>query len=457
MDRRSHRSKKRGAGRVSEPLPLAPGQAVRMAAAAALGGVLTHGRTVDERLAADRAAGALSGLDDRDLALLRSILIVSLRRLGTIRAALARFIEKPLPRKAQALDAILTTAVAQILFLDVPDHSAVDLAVRSAKHDAATAPFANLANAVLRNVIRSRDELSGEGDPFLDTPPWLATRWRNAWGEDKARAIASINRQEPTLDLTVKSDLSGCAQRLDGIVLPNGSVRLRSRRAIGQLDGYDAGEWWVQDCAASLPVRILAPQAGERIADLCAAPGGKTAQLAFAGAQVTAVDRSAERLKRLNENLERLGLSATVQPGDALRFEAKSFDAILLDAPCTATGTIRRHPEVAWNRKLGDITALAGQQTKLLDRAAALLRPGGRLVYCTCSIEPEEGEHQIAALLRRNPDMQRAPVTAAEIGGLDACIAANGDVRTLPCHLPNEDSRLAGMDGFFMARLIRRV
>ena len=456
MDRRRNRNKSRGPGREPETRPLAPGQAVRMAAAAALSGILAHGRSIDERLTADRASGALAGIEGRDLALLRSIVVVSLRRLGTIRAALGRLIEKPLPRKAQALDGILVTAAAQILFLDIPDHSAVDLAVRSAKHDAATAPFANLANAVLRNVARQREELSGRDDPMLDTPQWLAARWRKHWGEEATRAIAGINRQEPTLDVTVKSDPQDWAERLDGLVLPTGSVRLRSHTPVEQLAGFEAGEWWVQDCAAALPARLLGAKPGERIADLCAAPGGKTAQLAHAGAQVTAVDRSAERLKRLSANLQRLGLAADIRPGDALAFEAKPFDAVLLDAPCTATGTIRRRPEVAWNRRLGDVTALAALQGKLLDRAGSLLKPGGRLVYCVCSIEPEEGERQIEALLRRNPDLRREPVAADEIGGLTDCVNERGEIRTLPHHLPAADPRLAGMDGFFVARLIRK-
>lgn len=455
MDRRRTNNRMRGPGRETVPEPAAPGQQVRMAAAEALAGILNHARTLDERLSADRASGRLAGIDARDMALLRSIVVVSLRRLGTIRAALARFIEKPLPRKAQALDAILVTGIAQILFLDVPDHSAVDLAVRCAKADNATAPFANLANAVLRNVIRNRDSLMGADDPFIDTPNWLAARWKQNWGPEAARAIAAINRTEPVLDLTVKSAAANWAQQLDGIVLPTGSVRLNSRTAIDQLEGYREGEWWVQDCAAALPASLLNAQPGERIADLCAAPGGKTAQLALAGASVIAVDRSAERLKRLGENLARLHLAADVRASDALSFQTSPLDAVLLDAPCTATGTIRRHPEIAWNKKVGDIASLTGLQSRLLDHASGLVKTAGRLVYCTCSLEPEEGEHQIAALLRRNPDLRRDPVTPAEVGGLSECITKDGDVRTLPHYLPNDDARLAGMDGFFIARLVR--
>ncbi|MGE3245725.1 MAG: RsmB/NOP family class I SAM-dependent RNA methyltransferase [Beijerinckiaceae bacterium] len=427
-----------------------------MAAASAIGAILTHARTIDDRLAEDAKSGALAGMEPRDLALLRSIVVVALRRLGTIRLALAAFLEKPLPRKAQALENVLIAGAAQILFLDIPDHSAVDLAVRSAKHEAATAPFANLVNAVLRNVIRHREELIDPADPFADTPQWLAARWKNNWGEEAARAIAHANRLEPTLDLTTRSDPEAWASRLDGIVLPTGTVRLRSRTSIEQLEGYADGAWWVQDYAAALPARLLDVQPGEIVADLCAAPGGKTAQLAAAGAGVTAVDRSALRLKRLTENLARLKLEANVRAADATAFEGGPFDAILIDAPCTATGTIRRHPEVAWNKRQSDLASLSALQAKLLDRAASLLKPGGRLVYCTCSLEPEEGEQQVSALLRRNPDLQRHPVTPEEIGGLPNCINAAGELRTMPHFLDNGDPRLSGMDGFFAVRLRRR-
>lgn len=452
-----------GPGMPAEPLPMAPGQAVRMAAATAIGGILATGRTVDERMNSD--SHVLAGMEPRDVALMRSIIVVALRRLGTIRLALDRFMERRPPRKAQALEGILIAGVAQILFLDVPDHSAVDLAVRSAKHDSNTAPFAALSNAVLRNVIRHREELLDVGDPFADTPAWLATRWITHWGQEAAEKIALAHRREPTFDLTIADDPADWANKLNGIVLPSGSVRLRERTPVTQIEGYDDGHWWVQDCAAALPARLLAVQSGERVADLCAAPGGKTAQLAQTGASVTAVDRSAERLRRLTDNLRRLNLEADVRASDALTFKAEPFDAILLDAPCTATGTIRRHPEVAWNKRQSDLASLAELQSKLLDHAVNLLKPGGRLVYCTCSLEPEEGEDQIKALLRRNPDVRRLPVDAGEIASqfdsslagdsLASAITENGEVRTLPYFLPHDEPRLSGIDGFFVSRLER--
>jgi 16S rRNA (cytosine967-C5)-methyltransferase len=329
--------------------------------------------------------------------------------------------------------------------------------VRAARADPATAPFAALVNGVLRNVARARDEILDGSDPLDDdTPAWLAGRWRAHYGEAIARAIASANRDEPTLDLSVKSDAEGWARRLGGVVLPTGSVRLKSRVPVADLEGYGDGEWWVQDAGAALPARLLRASPGVRVVDLCAAPGGKAAEIAAAGARLTAVDRSAERLKRLAGNFERLRLNAEIAVADALAFEAAPFDAALLDAPCTATGTIRRHPDVAWTKRLGDLAPLAALQAQLLDKAVTLTRPGGFIVYCTCSLEPEEGEGQIAALLRRNPDVRRAPIDPDEVGGLTECVTPTGDLRTLPCHLGGATPRLSGLDGFFAARLRRR-
>ena len=434
-----------------------PGLAARMAAAHVLADVVHAGHSVDERFSGDQPHQKLSGLEARDRALARSIVTVSMRRLGTLRKAVNQFLERGMPRKAAMLEWILVTGAAQILFLDVPDHAAVDLAVRATRTDALSAPFASLANAGLRNVARARDDILAQSDPLNDdTPAWLAARWRANYGAEKAAAIAAAHRREPTLDLTVKSDAAGWAARLGGIVLPTGSVRLRTHQAITELEGYADGEWWVQDAAAALPARLLGVRPGERVADLCAAPGGKTAELAAAGADVVAVDRSAERLKRLSVNLARLKFTAEIRVADVLAFDAAPFDAVLLDAPCASTGTIRRHPDVAWTKKTSDLTALAALQSQLLDKALRLLKPGGRLVYCTCSLEPEEGEAQIAALFRRNPDVMRQPVRAEEIGGLTECLTGDGDLRSLPFHLGHDEPRLAGMDGFFAARLIRR-
>ncbi|HYW63013.1 MAG TPA: RsmB/NOP family class I SAM-dependent RNA methyltransferase, partial [Bradyrhizobium sp.] len=239
---------------------------------------------------------------------------------------------------------------------------------------------------------------------------------------------------------------------------PTGTVRTLLQGPVTMLPGFAEGQWWVQDAAAALPAHLLGDVAGKSIADLCAAPGGKTAQLAKAGARVTAIDRSPARMTRLRDNLTRLALKAETVVGDAAEWQrpdSAGFDGILIDAPCTSTGTIRRHPDVGWLRQESDIAALAALQYRLLQKAVALLRPGGTLVYCTCSLEPEEGEQAIAALLAAESAMRRVPIEAAEVAGLDEIMTADGDLRTLPCHLPHQDPRLGGLDGFYAARLVK--
>jgi len=353
---------------------------------------------------------------------------------------------------------LLATGAAQILYLDVPDHAAVDLAVRLARGEQSLQHAAATINAVLRRVARERDAILAEADPLgIDTPDWLAARWRAAYGPDRARAIAEAHGSAASVDITVKADPHGWAERLGGIVLPTGSVRLVERTPVRELPGYDEGAWWVQDAAAALPARLVAPRPGERVADLCAAPGGKTAQLASAGAEVLAVDRSANRLHRLQENMQRLRLAVQARAADALDLDEAPFDAVLLDAPCSATGTIRRHPDVPWTKSPADIAQLADLQRRLLDKAASLVRPGGRLVYCTCSLEPEEGRSQIEAFLERQPPFRRAPVDPGEVGGLPELLDDRGDVRTLPSHLAALGPGRTGLDGFYIARLVRRA
>ena len=256
----------------------------------------------------------------------------------------------------------------------------------------------------------------------------------------------------------MKSDPEIWAERIDAILLPTGSLRLKTRSSIPSLPGYQEGEWWVQDAAAALPARLIAAQKDELIADFCAAPGGKTAQLALSGGKIIAIDRSGKRLQRLKANLDRLKLSADIVEIDAAQYDGGPFDAILIDAPCSATGTIRRHPDVAWTKGPEDIRKLTVLQAKLLDKAASLLKSGGRLIYCTCSLEPEEGEMQIASVLARNSKLKRAPFTAADLpafgGVLASALNENGELRTLPFMLPHEEERLSGLDGFFACRLI---
>ena len=434
-----------------------PGLPARLAAANIICDVVQGGHRLDECFTPLAVPNRIAGLEARDVALARSIATVALRRLGVIRRALSLLLEKGLPRQATRIEWTLIAAAAQILFLEAADHAAVDLAVRAVRLEPKSAGFAGLVNGVLRNLVRRREEflaLADSGD--YDAPPWLAQRWRKNYGEALARRITQMQMCEPPLDLSTKSDAASWAERLGGVVLPTGSVRLMTREAIVTLAGFDEGEWWVQDAAAALPARLLDVKPDERVLDMCAAPGGKTAQLASAGASVTALDRSAERLKLLAANLHRLNLHADIAVADATGYSAPHFDAILIDAPCSATGTIRRHPDVAWTKKPGDIESLAALQAKMLDRAAALTLPGGRIVYCVCSLEPEEGENQIAAFLRRNPDFRRDAVDPAGLGAPAEFVNRDGDLRTTPQMLPNEDPRLAGVDGFFAARVSRR-
>jgi 16S rRNA (cytosine967-C5)-methyltransferase len=262
---------------------------------------------------------------------------------------------------------------------------------------------------------------------------------------------------EPSLDLTVKSDAEQWASRLHGEVLPTGSVRTVLHGAVTMLPGFTEGQWWVQDAAAALPVRLFGDIKGKSIADLCAAPGGKTAQLAQGGAHVTALDRSPARVARLRENLNRLSLQAETVVADAVEWAgpADGFDGILIDAPCTSTGTIRRHPDVAWLRQDSDIAAMIVLQQRLLRKSVSLLKPGGMLVYCTCSLEPEEGEQAVATLLAAEPALRRVPIEASEVSGLGEIITTDGDLRTLPSHLPHADPKLGGLDGFFATRLVK--
>jgi 16S rRNA (cytosine967-C5)-methyltransferase len=429
------------------------GLAERRLACEAVNAVVKRRRALDDTL---DALATTTGLDDRDRGLLRAIATVTIRHLGLLRRVLAERLREGLPRAAGPLEDILLTGAAQLLFLDVPDHAAVDTAVSLARQDPGAARYASLVNAVLRAIARDRAAILASHDALADNmPPWLAQRWIGQYGPDLAARIAAALASEPGIDISVKADAPGWAQRLDALLLPTGSLRLRPRTAVRDLPGFSEGAWWVQDAAAALAARLLQPRPGLRILDLCAAPGGKTAQLASAGAAVVALDRSGPRLARLRSGMERLGLAVETIEGDALGFEGGPFDAVLLDAPCSATGTIRRHPDVPWVKTAGDIGKLAALQARLLDKAMTLVRPGGHVVYCTCSLEREEGEAQIEALLARDPGVRRVPIEPSEIGGLADAVSASGDVRTLPFLLPSPDPRLAGMDGFFIARLTR--
>jgi 16S rRNA (cytosine967-C5)-methyltransferase len=437
-----------------------PGLLARRMAADILENVLRRRRPLDEQLQEQlhgRAAHPeFSVLPDRDRALVRALTAMVLRRLGTLRHLLGRFLERGLPAGAARVESALLIGAAQILWLDVPDHAAVDLAVRLAQADRRAARYAGLVNAVLRRVIREGgSQLADIDGAALDTPGWLMARWTRNYGAATAHAIAAANGREGALDLSVKADAQHWADRFGGRVLPTGSVRAMVHGPAAQMPGYAEGAWWVQDAAAALPARLFGDVEGRTVADLCAAPGGKTAQLAAAGASVVAVDRAARRLDRLRQNLARLDLRAEIVQADILEWRAAPFDAVLLDAPCSSTGTIRRHPDIPWIKRESDIAALASLQRRLIARAGELVKPGGLLIYSTCSLEPEEGVEIVRDFLAGEPNLHRRPIMPGEMQIPADWLTPEGDLRTLPCHLADPIPAMAGLDGFYAARLER--
>ncbi|MDE2334840.1 MAG: rRNA cytosine-C5-methylase [Rhodospirillales bacterium] len=411
----------------------APDDPTREAAFALLSAVLDRRRPLDDAL------DALPPMEARDRAAGHRLAAATLRRLGTLDAALDQHLRHAPP---EGVRHVLRLGAASLLVLGDKPHAAVSTAVALARRRG-FAPLAGLVNAVLRRLAATPEVLTGLDGPRLDTPAWL---WAS-WGQE-ARAIAEAHAQEAPLDLTLKP---GSAPIPGAEVLPTGSLRLPAGTAVATQPGFAEGAFWVQDAAAALPARLLAPRPGERIADLCAAPGGKTMQLAAAGAAVIAVDRDQARLARVAENLGRTRLAATLVAADARSWTPETpLDAVLLDAPCSATGTIRRHPDIPHLRRPRDVAALTATQDQLLDAACRVLRPGGRLVYAVCSLQPEEGAARIAAALARLP-LRPEPFTAAELAAIPEARTPQGDLRTTPALWPGR----GGMDGFFAARLTR--
>lgn len=404
-----------------------------------------------ERRFLDDALDAMPALPERDRAFARLIAATVLRRMGELDAALASCLAKPLPARAHCTQNVLRMGAAQLLILGTPAHAAVGATVDAA-HRRLPRPHVGLVNAVLRRVAREGAALLPGDAIALNTPKWLWRSWSQHYGAEICRAIALAHQREAPLDLSVKDGAAAWAARLGGRLLPTGTVRLEDAGPVPRLDGFDAGAWWVQDAAAALPAKLLGEVRGKRIIDLCAAPGGKTAQLAAAGAQVIAIERSPERLARLRDNLKRLGLAAeTIAANAATWRPSQPADAVLLDAPCSATGTIRRHPDIPHLKSPRDVTDAANTQRALLDAAFAMVKPGGLLVYAVCSLQPEEGEAQIEAFLGRGMPARRQAITASEVGGIREFVTRAGDLRTLPCQL----EEMGGLDGFYAARLER--
>lgn len=435
-----------------------PGLVARKAAAKLLAAVIDAKTPLDGLTDNDNGHPHYLALDTRDRSLVRAILTTALRYRVTIGKLISRRLERPLPPNATALSHILHVAAAQILFLDVPDSAAVDLAVTHAKSDPRTARFAALVNGVLRSLARGKDEeLQPTLASTMDAPDWFAERLTAAYGVEKATAILAAHRVEAPVDFTVKSDPELWAGRFGGIVLPTGGVRVEKLAAnVVDLEGFAEGEWWVQDAAAALPARLLGDVRGWRVADLCAAPGGKTAQLVLAGADVTAIDTSRNRLARLGRNLERLKLKATVLQADVLTYQPEAlFDAILLDAPCSSTGTVRRHPDVPWTKSPADIEKLAALQARMLAAAVVLVKPGGRVVFSNCSLDPAEGENLYRQFLSGNGNVEHEPILRGEFTGLDEFLTGEGTLRTTPADLQLATPGISGLDGFFAARFRR--
>ncbi len=422
----------------------------RACALEVLDAVLRRKRPLDAALADHPGLPRLAG---RDRALALNLVATTLRRLGQIDALVAHCLERPLPHKATAANDILRLGVCQLVFLKTPPHAAVDTAVGLAQ-ERGQGPHKGLINAVLRRLADQGLDLIGAQDaPRLNTPPWLWESWKAAYGAETCRRIATAHLAEAPLDITAKADAKMWAERLDGVVLASGGVRRRGGGRVETLPGYAEGAWWVQDAAAALPVKLLGDVAGRRVIDLCAAPGGKAAQLAASGAKVTAVDRSPARIGRLRENMARLGLPIEIVNADAEGWRpGEPADAVLLDAPCTATGTIRRHPDIARLKTPDDVAALSDVQARLLEAAAQMVRPGGLVVYCVCSLQPEECEIPVSTALAAGARLEPVPMAPGDLAGLDDALISGGDLRTLPCHW----AEAGGMDGFYAARL-RRV
>lgn len=425
----------------------------RKVALALLEVVLGRRMPLDQALDENRD---LPALPVRDRAFVRMLVATTLRRLGQIDALIRQATDRGEPPSPPTLHHILRLGIAQILFMNVPDHAAVDTAVRLAETTGLPRQK-GFVNAVLRRITREgRDWLAKQDDARLNLPEWLLSVWVADYGLKTAAEMAQASLAEAPLDITLKDPAHTLhwSGMLEASALPTGSLRRAAGGNVQELPGYHDGMWWIQDAAAAIPAKLFGPLQGKTIADLCAAPGGKSAQLAAGGASVIALDRSARRIQRLEENIRRLRLdkSVTTEAADAAVWKPKvRIDAVLLDAPCSATGTIRRHPDVLHSKTPEDVERLTELQARLLENAASMLETGGILVYCTCSLQKAEGEAQIEFFLRHHPEMKRLPITAEDVAGVEESLTAEGDLRILPMHLAAH----GGMDGFYIARLVK--
>jgi 16S rRNA (cytosine967-C5)-methyltransferase len=415
-----------------------------------IGAVLRRKRPLDDAI---EDSSAMHQLPGRDRAFARLLVATVLRRLGQIDALIADCLNIPLAPRAALVHDILRLGVAQLIFLRTPPHAAVATSV-DITQSCGFVSHKGLVNAVLRRLsVEGAGRVDEQDAPRLNTPDWLWKSWSRSYGEAMARAIATAHLREAPLDLTLRDDVETWCTKLDAVLLPTGTIRRTAGGALATLPGYADGAWWVQDAAAALPARLFGDLAGREVVDLCAAPGGKTAQLATAGARVTAVDRSTRRLERLVSNIERLKLPVEAVGADALTWRpSHPVEAVLLDAPCSTTGAIRRHPDVPHLKLPEDVARLSAVQENLLLAAIDMLRPGGMLIYCTCSLEPEEGPERIESLFYAGAPVDRQEIRPDEIDAPPEWITSAGDLRTLPCHFGEYD----GIDGFYCARLVKR-
>lgn len=396
--------------------------------------------------------------DGRDRALANRLVTTALRRHGQLTEVIGQLLDKGLPKKSGSFEAVLRLSLAQLIFLpEMGDHSALFLAVEAVKRDPKSHHLAALMNAILRRAQADAEQYRALPDDLL-FPEWLKSTWTGAYGEVIPDFATALVDGAP-LDLTLKHDNPVLVELLSGRAISADTIRVDSRDApVSELPGYSDGRWWVQDAAAAIPARLLTAKAGGRVLDLCAAPGGKTAQLVKAGYQVTALDNDHARLDRLRDNLKRLSYVAEVVEADGTVYEGRQkFDGVLLDAPCSATGTFRRHPEVVWHRSAKDIAGRVALQRRFISHAVTLLEPGGVLVYCVCSLEPDEGEAQARWIAESVPELVADPVRAEELPGLAMTVTPAGHVRTHPgISLGDSGGKGDTLDGFFIARFRRR-
>ena len=446
-----------------------PGLAARQVAATVLARIIDDGRGLDGILETRHGPSALKNLSPADTKLVRAIATTALRNRGVIDHCLNKLMSRKPPKNARHLLHTLHVAGAQILFMDVPDSAAVDLAVTSLSGNSRSQRFASLGNAVLRKLAKNKETILGALTPQeqarLNMPPWMWQQTRKSFGKDRAQKIAELHMLEPMIDLTVKADPCEWAERLGGTVLYGNSIRVPTKGSVDSWEGFERGEWWVQDFAAHLPAHLLGDISGKNVIDLCAAPGGKTAQLINAGANVTALEAVRSRCDRLEENLKRLQFDAKIVNADLFDWKPDSlFDAVLLDAPCSSTGTIRRHPDVQWSKSKDQIGELADLQFNMTVHAARFLKPGGILVFSNCSLMRSEGEDLFAKISKNRFGLEAEKLTPDDLFGLEECITGQGTARTLPSHMlsvPRPEGndiapeRMGGLDGFFAARFVR--